>query len=297
MAKSEQTPRQAPYRGRFAPSPSGPLHFGSLIAAVGSYLDARAHKGKWLVRIEDIDPPREVAGADSDILRALEAFGLHWDESVRYQSGRLNDFQQIINHLLSQQQAYYCDCTRKRIKAVGGIYDGHCRDRSLSGEQCAVRFKNDHQPTGFEDLRLGWQASGDAQDFVIKRRDGLMAYQLAVVADDIDQHINHIVRGVDLLETTPSQLALYHHFSAAIPAYLHLPLALDSNGNKLSKQNHAPPVNWQQPETELWQTLCCFNLAPPSELERAPVAEQLNWAIEHWQRDKIGLSNHLKSTS
>ncbi|MBW8189514.1 tRNA glutamyl-Q(34) synthetase GluQRS [Neiella marina] len=295
MLESEQTPRQTLYRGRFAPSPSGPLHFGSLIAAVGSYLDARAHNGQWLVRIEDIDPPREVAGADSEILRALEAFGLYWDESVRYQSSHLNEFQAVIDTLLAEQRAYFCNCPRKRIKAIGGLYDGHCRDRLLDGEHCAVRYRNDVSIRGFNDLRLGWQDAAEAQDFVIKRRDGLMAYQLAVVLDDIDQQLNHIVRGVDLLDTTVSQLALYSEFNQSPPSYLHLPLALDGNGNKLSKQNHAPAVNWQQPQVELWQALQCLNLNPPTELKHQPVAQQLEWSTNNWQRHKLGQSNHIKS--
>ncbi|MBD1389933.1 tRNA glutamyl-Q(34) synthetase GluQRS [Neiella sp. HB171785] len=293
MILSAQTPRQPGYRGRFAPSPSGPLHFGSLLAAVGSYLDAKAHRGQWLVRIEDIDPPREVAGASDQILRALEAFGLHWDESVRYQSHRLDDFQQIINELLSTQAAYFCDCTRKRIKSVGGIYDGYCRNRHLPGEHCAVRYRYDNAITHFDDLRLGRQTSIAAQDFVIKRRDGLIAYQLAVVADDIDQGINHIVRGVDLLETTSSQLELYRQFDHSPPQYLHLPLAVDQHGHKLSKQNHAPAIDWQQPQQQLWQALNYLALAPPMALQHESVTDQLDWAIEQWDRQQLPQDNQV----
>ncbi|GGA74210.1 glutamyl-Q tRNA(Asp) synthetase [Neiella marina] len=293
MISPAQTPRQPNYRGRFAPSPSGPLHFGSLLAAVGSYLDAKAHHGQWLVRIEDIDPPREVAGASDEILRALEAFGLHWDEEIRYQSSRLNDFQSAIDMLLSNQAAYYCDCTRKRIKAIGGLYDGHCRDRQLSANQCAVRYRYDNAIEHFEDLRLGTQTSIPAQDFVIKRRDGLIAYQLAVVLDDIDQSITHIVRGVDLLETTSCQLALYRQFNQPAGQYLHLPMAVDAHGNKLSKQNHAPAINWRQPQQQLWQAIESLNLKPPAALQNEAVATQLSWAVDHWDRRLLAKNNQV----
>ncbi|MCM2678760.1 tRNA glutamyl-Q(34) synthetase GluQRS [Echinimonas agarilytica] len=284
------------YCGRFAPSPSGPLHFGSLIAAVGSYLDAKAIDGEWLVRIEDIDPPRQVTGADTQILNALEAFGLHWDQSVLYQSTHQQDFLDRIHQLVADQHAYACDCTRKRVKSIGGHYDGHCRDRHLPIEGHAVRFKHHHRVDHFHDLRLGsieLHPPWNQEDFIIKRRDGLIAYQLAVVMDDLSQGVNHVVRGIDLLETTGWQIALYQNFEQQPPAYLHLPLALDEHGNKLSKQNHAAPINWQHPQPELCQALACLNLHVPQQLRHSTVSDILDWAKTHWNREKLGVKRSV----
>ena len=274
------------YCGRFAPSPSGQLHFGSLIAALGSYLDARSHIGTWLVRIEDIDPPREMKGADSLILQALESFGLHWDGCVLYQSSRLQEYEKQLQQMLAQGAAYYCSCTRKRIKELGGVYDCHCRNLNLPAKDCAVRFKHQFAVESFEDLRLGkieLSKPWVQEDFIIKRRDGLYAYQLAVVLDDLAQGVNHVVRGRDLLEATAWQIALYRHFKQTPPAYLHLPLALDQNGQKLSKQNHAPALDLKNPQQQLCQALEFLGLEVPKDLQGAKVAEVLLWAVENWR--------------
>lgn len=284
------------YRGRFAPSPSGPLHFGSLLAALGSYLDARAHGGVWLVRIEDIDPPREMPGADALILRQLETFGLHSDDEILYQSTRLPAYEAKLDQLRHEGAAYHCACTRKRIKSIGGHYDNHCRPLDLPAEGSAVRFAHQRPIPSFADLRLGQvelKPPWDQEDFIVQRRDGLVAYQLAVVMDDIEQGITHVVRGSDLLETTGWQLALYRHWNHPPPAYLHLPLALDANGHKLSKQNHAPALNTNEPQAELFRALTGLNLKPPAALDRAPVPELLAWAVTRWRRAALGREKEL----
>ena len=288
--------QQPAYRGRFAPSPSGPLHFGSLLAALGSYLDARAHGGAWLVRIEDIDPPREMPGADSLILRQLETFGLHWDEEVLYQSARLPAYEAKLEQMRQEGAAYHCACTRKRVKSIGGHYDNHCRALDLPAEGSAVRFAHRRPIPSFADLRLGrveLEPPWDQEDFVVRRRDGLVAYQLAVVMDDIEQGITHVVRGIDLLETTGWQLALYRHWRQAPPAHLHLPLALDANGHKLSKQNHAPALNTDEPQAELSRALTGLKLKPPAELAGAPAPELLAWAVPRWSRTALGQEREL----
>ncbi|RUO69751.1 tRNA glutamyl-Q(34) synthetase GluQRS [Pseudidiomarina sediminum] len=234
-----------PYCGRFAPTPSGPLHFGSLIAAVASYLDAKAHHGRWLVRIEDVDKPRAVAHADTTILRQLEAHGLHWDGDILYQSQRDPIYQAAIETLTARGLCYYCTCTRKQIKARGAHYTGYCRDKHRSSEGAAIRFRNDRAVTAFQDA---WQgevhipAEFAHEDFVLFRRDQLYTYQLAVVMDDIAQGVTDIVRGADLLTASSWQLTLWQQFTERQPRLMHVPLALDPEGRKLSKQNHAPAL-------------------------------------------------------
>ncbi|WP_288491404.1 tRNA glutamyl-Q(34) synthetase GluQRS [uncultured Pantoea sp.] len=231
--------------GRFAPSPSGELHFGSLIAALGSYLSARSQHGRWLVRIEDIDPPREVAGAATRILQQLEHYGLFWDGEVMWQSQRHNVYRDALHWLRAHRQSYFCTCTRSRIQQAGGFYDGHCRDRQRGPEGAALRLRQHAPVYGFQD-RLRGEIIADRrlaeEDFIIHRRDGLFAYNLAVVVDDHHQGITEIVRGADLIEPTVRQIALYQQFGWALPDYLHLPLATTADGHKLSKQNHAPAL-------------------------------------------------------
>lgn len=242
------------YIGRFAPSPSGPLHFGSLIAALGSYLRARAQQGRWLVRIEDIDPPREVPGASQQILRTLEAYGLHWDGSVLYQSSRLDAYEAQLQQLLSHNKAYYCQCTRKQIQAMGAAYDGRCARRTPRHRQGAIRICNTHPVTQFYDQLLGdihIDANFASEDFIIKRRDGLMAYQLAVVMDDALQGVTEVVRGSDLLTSSARQSTLYTLLDHPTPHWLHLPLACAEPGRKLSKQNHAPAIDTRAPQASI----------------------------------------------
>ncbi|ACA88058.1 tRNA glutamyl-Q(34) synthetase GluQRS [Shewanella woodyi] len=248
------TRTQSDYIGRFAPSPSGPLHFGSLVAALGSYLRARSLGGKWLVRIEDIDPPREVAGAADMILQTLSAYGLNWDGDILYQSQRLDTYQAKIDKLLSQNQAYYCQCTRKQIQAMGGSYDGRCGQLEIPHTHGAIRIRNTAGVKRFQDLHMGdvcLDSDFATEDFIIKRSDGLYAYQLAVVMDDAYQGVTEVVRGCDLLTPTCRQISLNQQFSYQSPLWLHLPLVCDAPGMKLSKQNHAQAIDTDKPQASL----------------------------------------------
>lgn len=286
------------YIGRFAPSPSGPLHFGSLVAALGSYLDARAHGGQWLVRIEDIDPPREVAGAASDILQTLEAYGLHWDGAVRYQSDHLLDYQAQIDAWLASGEAYYCTCTRKQIKAAGGIYLGTCRETHQGPEQAAVRLKSPAAILAFEDRlhgTLDMDAALASEDFIIKRRDGLYAYNLAVVLDDIDQGITDVVRGADLIMPTGRHIALYQKLGKVAPRYLHLPLAVNADGNKLSKQNHAPAINRADPMPALLAALAFLGMPFSPDWRSAKPGELLAEAVKRWSIATLPRETEVKT--
>lgn len=279
------------YVGRFAPSPSGPLHFGSLIAALGSYFDARSHDGHWLVRMEDLDPPREMAGAADLILRTLEAYQLHWDGEVVYQSTRHQRYQAQIELWLATGQAYFCQCTRKQIKASGGFYDGMCRDKKRNNsEPHSVRLRMDHPVTQFFDEKHGETAIPHAlaeEDFIIKRRDGLYAYNLAVVIDDIDQGITQIVRGADLIEPTGRQISLYKTLKLPPVKYLHLPLAMDANGNKLSKQNHAQGINIASPKAELISAMQFLRFDLPIDFADLTVEQMVSWGVAHWHLTQL----------
>jgi len=279
------------YIGRFAPSPSGPLHFGSLVAALGSYFQAKSQSGQWLVRIEDLDPPREMPGADSLILNALEAYGLYWDGEVVYQSQRHHIYQQQIEQWLACGQAYLCQCTRKQIKASGNFYMGTCRNKALTNAaECSVRFKVDSPTTSFIDLKHGQIKIPEAlskEDFIIKRRDGLYAYNLAVVIDDIDQGITEVVRGADLIEPTGRQISLYKALGQAPVKYLHLPLAMDTNGNKLSKQNHATAIDTKNPQPALLNAMTFLGFNIPREIEQADIDEIILWGSQNWHIDQL----------
>ncbi|EWH10295.1 glutamyl-tRNA synthetase [Catenovulum agarivorans DS-2] len=278
------------YIGRFAPSPSGPLHFGSLVAALASFCDAKAHQGQWLVRMEDIDPPREMPKAKQIILQQLEGFGLHWDGQVLYQSQRLDLYQQQIDTWLSLHQAYACRCTRKRLKTIQHIYDGYCSDKNLPTENSAIRFVNTSQQTEFTDLIYGkcaFAAQHCQQDFIIKRKDGLIAYQLAVCLDDVTQGINHVVRGYDLIDTTIWQHTLIKQLGGTPPNYAHVPLAFAEDGRKLSKQNGASAIDIKQAPQLLVHALEHLGLQPPKLLHKESVEQIILWAIEHWQRQKV----------
>ncbi|MGM3175946.1 tRNA glutamyl-Q(34) synthetase GluQRS [Dickeya lacustris] len=285
-----------PYVGRFAPSPSGDLHFGSLIAALGSFLQARACHGRWLVRIEDIDPPREVPGAASRILRQLEHYGLCWDGDVLYQSQRHARYRDVLEQLQQQGDSYYCTCTRQRIQQLGGHYDGHCRERHLPPENAARRLYQRHPVLGFDDRLRGWITADPAlaqEDFIIHRRDGLFAYNLAVVVDDHDQGVTEIVRGADLIEPTVRQLSLYQLLGYAAPCYVHLPLALNQDGHKLSKQNHAPALPEGDPRRTLMQALAFLRQPLPDDGAALTRDDLLRWAIEHWSLRHIPSKAHL----
>lgn len=278
------------YTGRFAPSPSGELHFGSLIAALGSYLQARAKNGIWHVRIEDIDPPREVPGAADTILRQLERYGLHWDGDVLWQSQRHEAYREHLAWLHEQGLCYYCTCTRARIHAVRGIYDGHCRDLRLPAQDAALRIRQTRPVLEFYDQLRGTLIADEPlarEDFIIHRRDGLFAYNLAVVVDDRFQGVSEIVRGADLIEPTVRQISLYQHFGWQAPDYLHLPLALNAEGNKLSKQNHAPALPEGDPRPEIIRALMFLNQDVEQEWRALSIDDLLRQAVVNWKPEKI----------
>ncbi len=285
------------YRGRFAPSPTGPLHFGSLVAAVGSYLDARHHHGTWLVRMEDLDTPRCVPGAAEDILRTLAAFGLASDEPVIYQSQRTAAYEEALQQLKDAGAAYPCCCTRKEIadSAMHGIegfvYPGTCRHGMAHMRTTpAWRVRTDDTPITFQDGLQGSQSQRletDIGDFVVKRADGLFAYQLAVVVDDAEQGITHVVRGSDLLASTPRQLHLQHLLGLPVPHYMHLPVAVNATGEKLSKQTLAAPVDSTQPAGTLLRVLEFLKQAPPHGLAASDVPALLDWAVRNWQPQRL----------
>ncbi len=291
------------YRGRFAPSPSGFLHFGSLIAALASFLDAKStvdslgNQGIWLVRIEDIDPPREQMGASSAILSTLEVFGLHWDEPVLYQSQQSELYQDTLADLKQHKLSYFCRCTRATIKALGGMYQGHCRTLNVSEQNSAIRLINQHGLYQFNDIFQGQVSCNKnlaQEDFIIHRKDGLFAYQLAVVVDDIYQNINHIIRGCDLLEPTARQLSLFKSFNKQAPQYGHIPLAVTNDGYKLSKQNRAPAIDNKNPQPALIKALEFLGQMPEPYLAHESIPNIISWAIKHWCREKVPAVTELK---
>lgn len=285
------------YRGRFAPSPTGPLHFGTLVAAVGSYLEARAHDGDWLVRMEDPDPPRVVPGAADDILRTLEACGLNWDGMVARQSARSAAYHSALHQLRSRGLVYSCACSRREIadSAISGIegfvYAGTCRDGVAAGRRPrAQRVITRGAEIVFEDTlqgRIEHDLEKDIGDFVLYRADRVYAYQLAVVIDDTEQGINHIVRGADLLDSTSRQIHLQHLLGLPTPRYAHLPVAVSETGEKLSKQTRAAPVRADDPVPALAGTLRFLGQKPPADLERASLKEFWAWAHANWKLSRV----------
>jgi glutamyl-Q tRNA(Asp) synthetase len=282
------------YRGRFAPSPTGPLHFGSLVAAVASWLDARAAGGEWLVRIEDVDTTRTVPCAADDILRTLEAFGLHWDGAVAWQSRRTDLYEAALERLRAAHLVYRCKCSRREVSdsglagPEGPIYPGTCRMLRI-GEAVAAaeRVLAPETPIAFEDRVQGPIAQSvarDIGDFVLKRRDGLHAYQLAVVVDDAEQRITDVVRGADLLWSTPRQIALQRALGFPTPRYLHVPLATNAQGEKLSKQTLARAVRAERAAQTLRRALE-FLGQPTAAGDSA--AEVLGAAAAAWDSSRI----------
>jgi glutamyl-Q tRNA(Asp) synthetase len=289
-----------PYRGRFAPSPTGPLHFGSLIAAVGSFLEARTRSGQWLVRIEDLDPPRERPGAAEQILRTLEALGLHWDGPVMRQSARAEAYEGVLRQLETRMMTFRCHCSRsalarlpenrERGSAEELFHPPGCVGHPGDADGASVRFRAADRPGCFDDRSLGRQSGNVARssgDFVLKRRDGLYAYQLAVVVDDADQGITDIVRGADLLHSTPRQIQLQNALRIPRPGYMHLPLAVRPDGDKLSKSADAPGAGTAAPAMQISRVLAFLGQEPPEELGQARLAEVWAWAIEHWRPERF----------
>ena len=289
--------KPAAYRGRFAPSPTGPLHFGSLIAAVGSYLDARHHGGEWLLRIEDLDPPREVPGAADAILRTMDGFGMHWDGPVVYQSRRDEVYAGALEELTRKGLLFGCACTRREIadsairSEAGLVYPGTCRGGMPPGRHArALRLRTEQRLIEVVDRlqgKLQQQLDSEVGDFIIRRADGLVAYQLAVVVDDAAQRITHVVRGADLLDSTPRQLYLQQLLELPTPSYLHLPVAVDPDTEKLSKQTFARDVIADKDNAALLDILRFLDQQLPESPLDASRDELWQWAIAHWDPGRI----------
>lgn len=284
------------YIGRFAPTPSGYLHFGSLVAALASYLDARAVGGRWLLRMEDLDPPREVPGAQEAIRGTLESYGLHWDGEVVRQSQRDAEYQALLERLLQQGLAYACTCSRKQLEGYHGIYPGTCRDAGHAPQNAAIRLRVPALSYAFIDRVQGeyrQHLGREVGDFVIRRRDGLYAYQLAVVLDDAWQGVTDVVRGADLLDSTPRQLYLQELLGLVQPRYLHVPLIIQPDGHKLGKSYRSPPLPTDQAAPLLVRALRALGQELPAELEHARPPELLAWASSHWDVSRIAHSRTL----
>ena len=253
---------------------------------MASYLDARQHKGLWRLRIDDLDTPRNVAGATDAILRCLQRFGLQWDGEVYFQTQHLQLYQQKLTYLKQQQWLYACRCSRKDL-ANSTVYPGFCRDAHLAdNNSTALRLKTQDLDIEFNDVlqgKISQNLAFEQGDFVIRRRDQIIAYQFAVVIDDNKQNITHVVRGADLLDSTPKQIYLQQLLGYPTPHYLHLPLIVDGNGEKLSKQTLASPIDDSHPSATLFLLLKLLQQNPPQNLQTASVQAQLNWAIAHWQ--------------
>lgn len=293
---SENHPNQPQYRGRFAPSPTGPLHFGSLVSAVASYLQAKSRNGQWLVRMEDIDPPREPAGAADDILRTLETYALYWDESVLYQSARRDAYEEALLHLSQLHRTYPCTCSRKQIREAlirsqnpKNVYPETCRGIRQTRSPHALRLKTKYQDIHITDAIQGIFSQNireDVGDYVVKRADGFYAYQLAVVVDDAYQNITEIVRGSDLLDNTPRQVFLQQMLDLPLPQYVHIPIAT-TNGDKMSKQTQAPAVGQQNPVQTGVQVLQFLGQTVPDQWKFATVEELWQWAIPRWDLTRV----------
>jgi glutamyl-Q tRNA(Asp) synthetase len=277
--------------GRFAPSPTGPLHLGSLLAAVGSYLDARNAGARWLVRIEDLDTPRVVPGCADEMLRTIEAFGFEWDGEVLFQSTRRVAYREALDALIAEGSAYPCSCSRKDLAGLDeeSGYPGTCRPSStrsgpIRSGPTALRFRVSDAPIHFDDLFQGPQDFNLATcgDVIVERRDRLASYQLAVVVDDAFQEITRVVRGCDLLPSTPWQIDLQSALSLPEPIYGHLPLLLEPDGSKLSKSRRALPLDLESAPHALFSTLTHLSQAPPPELAHSSIKEVWKWAIGHW---------------
>lgn len=287
----------AKYVGRFAPSPTGPLHLGSLYAAIASWLHAKQQRGKWLIRMEDLDPPREQAGAAEDIIATLANWGLTSDEPILFQSQRLDVYEQTVAELVNHGHAYRCDCSRKQVAAhglpspEGWRYSGHCRHRAVSADkQHCIRLDSQSCEVSFNDELQGLQQDKPEQlygDFPIRRADNYFAYQLAVVLDDAMQNVTHVVRGIDLLSSTSRQICLQRKLGLTTPNYCHLPVLVTPDGQKLSKQNMAKAVaKHYDPATMHWLFSALGLAADQAPLQQGPAAA-LRWAVDHWQAQQL----------
>ncbi|WP_020565256.1 tRNA glutamyl-Q(34) synthetase GluQRS [Methylosarcina fibrata] len=297
-------PEQPSYIGRFAPSPTGPLHLGSLSTALAGYLQARSQQGQWLLRIDDLDTPRNAPDASDGILATLDTYGLHWDDEADYQSRHLAEYEHLLHQLQQDGLAYPCTCTRKSLTALhaepaaGDVYPGLCRNqRHPATSPYSLRIKTDPRIVTFEDQLQGTISHRLAEqhgDFIIKRRDQIIAYQFAVVVDDARQGITEVVRGFDLLQETPKQIFLQQILGFSSPGYRHVPVIVDRDGRKLSKQTLAEAVALTEPETVLFQLLGLLRQRPPDELRGAPPTELLDWAIGHWNPEPLRNSRTIR---
>ncbi len=293
-----QEPLAAPartYRGRFAPTPSGPLHLGSLLTALASWLEARSRGGDWLLRIDDLDSLRCTPGATSQILQQLEDHGLRWDGAPRYQSQHIAEYADARQHLQASGQLYGCNCTRARLQSesrtgiAGRIYSGRCRDQALPLTDNAQRLRVDHREVRLDDRWQGLQTRDplvDLGDFVIWRRDGIPGYALACVVDDLAMAISDVIRGADLLDASLQQIVLMRRFGTAAPDYAHLPVLSSADGRKLSKQNHATPLNAGAVGENLRRCLHWLGQSPPA-ASGASVADILQHALRHWDPSQV----------
>ncbi|MES2488925.1 MAG: tRNA glutamyl-Q(34) synthetase GluQRS [Pseudomonadota bacterium] len=284
------------YRGRFAPTPSGPLHMGSLFTALASYLQARAKGGQWLIRIDDLDTPRNAPGAGTVILQQLESHGLQWDETPRFQSQHIEQYQRALKVLAERKLLYACICTRAELATTslsgpdGPIYAGTCRDKSIGTEKHSLRVHADDSSLSFVDLLLDTQTrqlSNEIGDFVVQRSDGILGYQLACAVDEFEQGITEVIRGADLLDSTFRQLYLQKLLGLKHAQYGHLPVLVQSDGKKLSKQNHAEPIDAKSASSNLLRCLTALGQNPLASLSGAAPAEILSWAIQHWDTGRI----------
>lgn len=299
------------YIGRFAPSPTGPLHFGSLVAAVASYCEAKAHSGKWLVRMEDVDTSREMPGAADDILHTLEAYGFEWNDKVNYQSKRDEAYNAAFARLQAQQLVYACTCSRKeiadsalKIGIEGVIYPKTCYQNSNLEAPLAPNIHAAHRVVTKNKLicftdeiqgEVKQNLATQIGDFILKRVDGLFAYQLAVVVDDAEQGVTHVVRGADLLNSTPRQIYLQQLLGLPTPNYAHVPVATNSNGEKLSKQTLAEPISMRLAGHNLFDALCFFGQNPSAEMQNATLDEMWRWTFANWSLAKVPQTLTIKT--
>jgi glutamyl-Q tRNA(Asp) synthetase len=290
------------YKGRFAPSPTGAVHYGTLVAAVGSYLQAKKNNGEWIIRMEDVDTTRRVKGSDSEILKTLEAFGFQWQGEIVYQSQRTELYKHALEQLISQKLIFPCLCSRKQlVKIDSSIYPGTCRSRlPPETNPHALRIHANDIDITFNDYVMGRQTQNikhECGDFIIKRRDGLFAYQLAVVVDDALQGITEVVRGADLLSSTNRQIYLQQQLNYATPLYCHLPLAVDKKGNKISKSAGTARVDIRHKEKLLISVFTFLGQPVPNDLEKSSLDDIWKWAIQNWDVQLVTQENTILLTS
>ena len=301
VASDPESTQEAParYRGRFAPSPTGPLHFGSLVAAIASYLQALVNDGEWLLRIENIDPPREVEGATAAIVRSLQAHGFEWHGDILYQHEHDHRFNDVVSMLLERGQAYPCNCTREQVRTsarsgkAGPIYPGTCAARTApldAATPVAIRVRTSGANLTFTDLLQGHndcEVEKEIGDFIVRRKDGLIGYNLAVVVDDHDQRITEIVRGADLLDFTPAQIHLQRVLGFETPGYMHVPVVLNRDGKKLSKQTGALALSDSRAARNLVEGLDLLAQQPSANLASASLDDIWDWARHHWRPENL----------